>query len=244
MVALSHCTLYTVHCTLYPWSHQPVTFNSVDVFLFGCAQVDPLVSLMKVEKVPDSTYDMIGGLDQQIKEIKEVIELPIKHPELFEALGVAQPKARPPRSMALATAQDSHCLVLVLAQSTVRCKCAARICLVSKLTTVQRFDGPASSLYCRVCCCTGRRARARRCWRALLRTTPTAPSSGCPAASWCRSTSARAPAWSASCSSWPGEHARWPPQLFAASVRPQGSRISPGWLRHGSGVTLYNAGHC
>jgi len=56
--------------------------------------VDPLVSLMKVEKVPDSTYDMIGGLDQQIKEIKEVIELPIKHPELFEALGVAQPKVR------------------------------------------------------------------------------------------------------------------------------------------------------
>jgi len=55
-------------------------------------QVDPLVSLMKVEKVPDSTYDMVGGLDKQIQEIKEVIELPIKHPELFEALGVAQPK--------------------------------------------------------------------------------------------------------------------------------------------------------
>eukprot|EP01105_Mastigella_eilhardi_P009800 TRINITY_DN2295_c0_g1_i2.p1 TRINITY_DN2295_c0_g1~~TRINITY_DN2295_c0_g1_i2.p1 ORF type:complete len:447 (-),score=141.05 TRINITY_DN2295_c0_g1_i2:76-1278(-) len=55
-------------------------------------KVDPLVSLMKVEKVPDSTYDMIGGLDRQIKEIKEVIELPIKHPELFESLGIAQPK--------------------------------------------------------------------------------------------------------------------------------------------------------
>merc|ERR1712169_113692 len=39
------------------------------------SSVDPLVSLMMVEKVPDSTYDMIGGLDQQIKEIKEVIEL-------------------------------------------------------------------------------------------------------------------------------------------------------------------------
>jgi 26S proteasome regulatory subunit T6 len=37
--------------------------------------VDPLVNLMKVEKVPDSTYDMIGGLDQQIKEIKEVKSL-------------------------------------------------------------------------------------------------------------------------------------------------------------------------
>ncbi|KAI1230187.1 hypothetical protein IHE44_0010150 [Lamprotornis superbus] len=39
-------------------------------------KVDPLVSLMMVEKVPDSTYEMIGGLDKQIKEIKEVIELP------------------------------------------------------------------------------------------------------------------------------------------------------------------------
>ncbi|KAJ1665452.1 26S proteasome regulatory subunit 8 [Coemansia sp. RSA 1813] len=55
-------------------------------------KIDPLVSLMMVEKVPDSTYDMIGGLDKQIKEIKEVIELPVKHPELFEALGIAQPK--------------------------------------------------------------------------------------------------------------------------------------------------------
>ena len=55
-------------------------------------KVDPLVSLMKVEAVPDSTYDMIGGLSKQVMEIKEVIELPIKHPELFESLGVAQPK--------------------------------------------------------------------------------------------------------------------------------------------------------
>ena len=30
---------------------------------------------MMVEKVPDSTYEMVGGLDKQIKEIKEVIEL-------------------------------------------------------------------------------------------------------------------------------------------------------------------------
>jgi 26S proteasome regulatory subunit T6 len=56
------------------------------------SKVDPLVSLMKVEKVPDSTYDMIGGLDTQVKEVKEVIELPIKHPEIFDALGISQPK--------------------------------------------------------------------------------------------------------------------------------------------------------
>jgi 26S proteasome regulatory subunit T6 len=55
-------------------------------------RVDPLVSLMRVEAVPDATYEMVGGLNKQIKEMKEVIELPIKHPELFEALGIAQPK--------------------------------------------------------------------------------------------------------------------------------------------------------
>ncbi|CCW69870.1 unnamed protein product [Phytomonas sp. Hart1] len=56
-------------------------------------KVDPLISLMKVEKAgKESTYDEIGGLARQVKEIKEVIELPVKHPELLEALGIAQPK--------------------------------------------------------------------------------------------------------------------------------------------------------
>mmetsp|Transcript_81220 Transcript_81220/g.162036 ORF Transcript_81220/g.162036 Transcript_81220/m.162036 type:complete len:401 (+) Transcript_81220:56-1258(+) len=66
--------------------------DSYALHLILPTKVDPLVSLMKVEKVPDSTYDMVGGLGKQIREIKEVIELPIKHPELFESLGVAQPK--------------------------------------------------------------------------------------------------------------------------------------------------------
>merc|ERR1712176_1241818 len=56
------------------------------------SKVDPLVQLMRVEKSPDSTYEMVGGVDKQVKEIKEVIELPIKHPEIFESLGIAQPK--------------------------------------------------------------------------------------------------------------------------------------------------------
>lgn len=55
-------------------------------------KIDPLISLMKVEKVPDSSYDMVGGLEEQVKEVKEVIELPINHPELFDALGITQPK--------------------------------------------------------------------------------------------------------------------------------------------------------
>ena len=44
---------------------------------------------MMVENVPDSTCEMVGDLDKQIKEIKEVIELQVKHPELLDALGIA-----------------------------------------------------------------------------------------------------------------------------------------------------------
>ncbi|KAJ1984768.1 26S proteasome regulatory subunit 8 [Dimargaris verticillata] len=73
---------------------QRVALRSDSYMLYKVlpSKVDPLVSLMMVEKVPDSTYEMVGGLDKQIKEIKEVIELPVKHPELFEALGIEQPK--------------------------------------------------------------------------------------------------------------------------------------------------------
>ena len=53
--------------------------DSYTLHLLLPTKVDPLVSLMKVEKVPDSTYDMIGGLDQQIKEIKEARAHPRVH---------------------------------------------------------------------------------------------------------------------------------------------------------------------
>ena len=77
---------------LTPGTRVALRNDSYTLHVILPSNIDPLVSLMKVEKVPDSTFDMIGGLDQQVKEIKEVVELPIKHPELFDALGIAQPK--------------------------------------------------------------------------------------------------------------------------------------------------------
>jgi len=75
-----------------PTTRVALKNDSYELHLILPNKIDPLVSLMKVEKVPDSTYEMIGGCDKQIKEIKEVVELPIKHPQLFEALGIQQPK--------------------------------------------------------------------------------------------------------------------------------------------------------
>jgi 26S proteasome regulatory subunit T2 len=55
-------------------------------------EVDPLVSVMKVEKAPLETYADIGGLDKQIQEIKEAVELPLTHPEYYEEIGIKPPK--------------------------------------------------------------------------------------------------------------------------------------------------------
>lgn len=44
------------------------------------------------EKVPYVTYEDIGGLGEEIKKVREMVELPLKHPELFERLGIDPPK--------------------------------------------------------------------------------------------------------------------------------------------------------
>ncbi|KAG6510930.1 hypothetical protein ZIOFF_028977 [Zingiber officinale] len=55
-------------------------------------EVNPMVSVMKVEKAPLESYVDIGGLDAQIQEIKEAVELPLTHPELYEDIGIRPPK--------------------------------------------------------------------------------------------------------------------------------------------------------
>jgi len=42
--------------------------------------------------VPHVTYEDIGGLDEEIRKVREMIELPLRHPEIFERLGVEPPK--------------------------------------------------------------------------------------------------------------------------------------------------------
>merc|ERR1712178_416735 len=54
--------------------------------------VDPMVSVMKVDKAPLESYADIGGLEAQIQEIKEAVELPLTHPELYEDIGIKPPK--------------------------------------------------------------------------------------------------------------------------------------------------------
>ncbi|MBS3073493.1 CDC48 family AAA ATPase [Candidatus Pacearchaeota archaeon] len=42
--------------------------------------------------IPEVTYEDIGGLDEEIKKLREMVELPLKHPEIFSKLGIEPPK--------------------------------------------------------------------------------------------------------------------------------------------------------
>ena len=53
---------------------------------------DPLVSVMKLDKAPTESYADIGGLEAQIQEVREAVELPLLHPELYEEMGIKPPK--------------------------------------------------------------------------------------------------------------------------------------------------------
>ncbi|HIQ03652.1 MAG TPA: AAA family ATPase [Desulfurococcales archaeon] len=55
-------------------------------------RTDPIVKGMEVIVKPNVTYNDIGGLKKQIEEIRELVELPLKNPELFRKVGIEPPK--------------------------------------------------------------------------------------------------------------------------------------------------------
>ncbi|WP_297458098.1 CDC48 family AAA ATPase [Thermococcus sp.] len=55
-------------------------------------EVLPQAVEVREEAIPEVTYEDIGGLSDAIQKIREMVELPLKHPELFERLGIEPPK--------------------------------------------------------------------------------------------------------------------------------------------------------
>ncbi len=56
-------------------------------------KLDPFVKGMEViDSIPDISYADVGGLEDQLREVRETVELPLKKPELFERIGIEPPK--------------------------------------------------------------------------------------------------------------------------------------------------------
>jgi proteasome regulatory subunit len=77
---------------VFPGAQVGLNQQSLAVVSVLSAAKDPAVYGMEVIESPDATYEMIGGLDEQIEEITEIVELPLTEPERFERLGVVPPK--------------------------------------------------------------------------------------------------------------------------------------------------------
>lgn len=53
---------------------------------------DPAILAMEIDEKPKETYEAVGGLKEQIGEIKETVELPLKNPKIFKKIGIDPPK--------------------------------------------------------------------------------------------------------------------------------------------------------
>ncbi len=71
--------------------HQPAS-EAVTIQNFTEIKVSEKTAKQEVAKGPKVAYEDIGGLKDEVDKVREMIELPLRHPELFEKLGVEAPK--------------------------------------------------------------------------------------------------------------------------------------------------------
>ncbi|ELZ51446.1 proteasome-activating nucleotidase [Halorubrum coriense DSM 10284] len=65
--------------------------NSLSVVKKLEKETDVRARVMQVEHSPDVTYADIGGLEDQMTEVRETVEMPLEHPDMFEDVGITPP---------------------------------------------------------------------------------------------------------------------------------------------------------
>ncbi len=89
---------FGIDFVLTPFGEEKFVVTSTDpkgpVRITKSTEVEVLPQAKDIieEKLPDVTYEELGGLHNEIQLVREMIELPLKHPELFERLGIDPPK--------------------------------------------------------------------------------------------------------------------------------------------------------
>ncbi len=78
--------------SLVPGARVALNQKNLGVVRVFPPKKDRNVAAMEIDEKPETTYDDIGGLDPQITEVKETVELPIKNPEIFKEIGIDPPK--------------------------------------------------------------------------------------------------------------------------------------------------------
>mmetsp|Transcript_44935 Transcript_44935/g.70437 ORF Transcript_44935/g.70437 Transcript_44935/m.70437 type:complete len:388 (-) Transcript_44935:239-1402(-) len=122
---LANCSANILNIKLQEGNRVAITNEDYLIMKLLPDSIDSSVSLMIVEENPNTNYESIGGLDFQIEQIREVVELPLKFPEIFDSLGVTQPKGvllyGPPGTgktlLARAVANHANCTFIKISGS-------------------------------------------------------------------------------------------------------------------------------
>ena len=65
--------------------------NSLSIVKALTDETDVRARVMQVDRSPDVTYGDIGGIEEQIEEVRETVEMPLRSPDMFEAVGIEPP---------------------------------------------------------------------------------------------------------------------------------------------------------
>ena len=111
--------------SLVPGARVALNQKNLGVVSVFPPKKDKNVAAMEIDEKPETTYADIGGLDPQITEVKETVELPIKNPELFKEIGIDPPKGillfGPPGTgktlLAKAVANETHATFIKIVAS-------------------------------------------------------------------------------------------------------------------------------
>jgi proteasome regulatory subunit len=79
-----------MHDDLEPGARVAVN-NSLSIVQRLDDETDVRARVMQVEESPGVTYDDIGGLDDQLNEVRETVEMPLENPDLFDDIGIDPP---------------------------------------------------------------------------------------------------------------------------------------------------------
>lgn len=74
------------------FSRASVDKNKYQIQIALRPKIDPTVTLMQVEEKPDVTYEQVGGMTEELDQLREVVEVPLLNPERFLNLGIDPPK--------------------------------------------------------------------------------------------------------------------------------------------------------
>ncbi len=77
---------------LVPGTRVSLNYQTLAVTSILPSSRDLFVKGMEVLEKPDISYSEIGGLDEQIRELREAVEIPLTRPEVFERIGIEPPK--------------------------------------------------------------------------------------------------------------------------------------------------------